>query len=80
MTEAGPAPARGAAQRWGAHILEAFGAERVLWGSDWPVLELAARYADWWDDVQRLLAGFDAIQRAAVLGGNARRVYRLSPP
>ena len=80
LTEAGPAPMRGAAQRWGAHILEAFGAERVLWGSDWPVLELAARYADWWDDVQRLLARFDAIQRAAVLGGNARRVYRLSPP
>ena len=80
LTEAGPAPARGAAHRWGAHVLDAFGAERVLWGSDWPVLELAARYADWWEDVQRLLAGFDAPQRAAVLGGNARRVYRLSPP
>ena len=80
LTEAGPSPARGAAQRWGAHVLEAFGAERVLWGSDWPVLELAAHYADWWDDVQRLLAGFDPPQLAAVLGGNAHRVYRLSPP
>ena len=77
LTEAGPAPAAGAAHRWGAHLLATFGPDRVLWGSDWPVLELAAPYARWWADTQALLAGCDAAARAAVLGGTARRVYRL---
>lgn len=77
LTEAGPRPAHGAAQRWAAHLLDAFGAQRLLWGSDWPVLELAASYRDWWGDVHSLLAPLPPGDRAAILGGNARRVYRL---
>jgi L-fuconolactonase len=77
LTEASPQPARGATGRWAQHLLDSFGPQRVLWGSDWPVLELAASYQGWWDDTQDLLAGLDEAQRAAVLGGNARRVYRL---
>ena len=77
LTEAGPQPARGAAARWAAHLLETFGPQRLLWGSDWPVLELAAGYGDWWDDVRALLAERPATARAAVLGDNARRIYRL---
>ena len=77
LTEAGPRPARGAVRRWAGHLLDCFGPQRLLWGSDWPVLELAARYRDWWDDVQALLAPLPASDRAAVLGSNARRIYRL---
>ena len=77
LTEAGPAPARGAARRWAMHLLEVFAPQRLLWGSDWPVLELAASYRDWWEDAQTMLGGLDETERAAVMGGNARRVYRL---
>ena len=77
LTEAGPQPPPGAAQRWAAWMLGRFGALRVLWGSDWPVLELATPYARWWADTQALLAALDPAARAAVLGGNAQRVYRL---
>ena len=77
LTEAGPAPAADAARRWAQHVLASFGAQRVLWGSDWPVLELAGSYAGWWQETQALLAHCDDAQRAAVLGGTARRVYRL---
>jgi len=77
LTEAGPQPSRGAAQRWGRHVLDCFGPQRVAWGSDWPVLELAASYRDWWDDTQALLAPLGARDREAVLGGNAVRVYRF---
>jgi L-fuconolactonase len=77
LTEAGPRPVRDAARRWAEHLLQTFGPQRVLWGSDWPVLELAARYRDWWDEVQQLLAALPEAQRAAVLGANAQRVYRL---
>ncbi|HSV46661.1 MAG TPA: amidohydrolase family protein, partial [Ramlibacter sp.] len=75
LTEAGPEPAPGAATRWASHLLRCFGPDRVLWGSDWPVLELAAGYTDWWQATQGLLAELSPSDRALVLGGNALRVY-----
>lgn len=80
MTEAGPLPQPGAVRRWGEHVLQSFGADRVVWGSDWPVLELAGSYAQWWGEAQQLLAGLDAKGQAAVMGGNAVRLYRLDRP
>ncbi len=78
LTEAGPAPRPEAARRWARHLLDSFGAERVIWGSDWPVLELAHNYTTWWAEVQALLdeAALAPAARSAVLGGNARRFYR----
>ncbi|PZF94092.1 amidohydrolase [Micromonospora deserti] len=60
------------------HVLSAFGADRVLFGSDWPVCELAGRYADVLALIDELLAGCTATERAGVLGRTARRVYALS--
>jgi len=77
LTEAGPAPAPGAVRRWAEHVLAGFGASRLVWGSDWPVLELAGSYSQWWGETQQLLAGLSAEEQAAILGGNARRLYRL---
>jgi L-fuconolactonase len=77
LTECGPAPPPDVARPWAVHVLKCFGTERVLWGSDWPVLELAGSYAAWWHEVQSLLADLRPAQRAAVLGGNAQRVYGL---
>ncbi len=77
LTEAGPAAPAGAVQPWAAHVLACFGPERMVWGSDWPVLELAGSYAAWWDETRQLLAGLSPHERAAVMGGNARRLYRL---
>ncbi len=77
LTEAGPTPAPDAARRWAHHVLDAFGPQRVLWGSDWPVLERAASYAAWWDETAMLLDRFSALEQAQVLGGTARRIYRL---
>lgn len=77
MTEAGPAPAPGAVRRWGEHVLKCFRASRVVWGSDWPVLELAGGYGQWWHETQQLLAGLGVQERAAIMGDNAKRLYRL---
>ncbi|MEO7734537.1 MAG: amidohydrolase family protein, partial [Kofleriaceae bacterium] len=56
---------------------EAFGARRIMFGSDFPVCLLAARY----ERVQRVLASYVAAlceqERALVLGDNARSFYRL---
>jgi L-fuconolactonase len=60
-------------------VLELFGPERVMWGSDWPVLNLAADYPRWADAADKLLENTSAEQREAVLGGNAIRFYGLAP-
>lgn len=62
---------------WAQSLLEIWGAERLIWGSDWPVLELAGSYAQWRDWSVNLLAPLSLPQREAVLGGNASRLYRL---
>ena len=77
MTEAGSTPAPGAVQPWARHVLACFGADRLLWGSDWPVLELAGSYAQWWAETQQLLAPLSPRAQNAVMDGNARRLYRL---
>jgi L-fuconolactonase len=58
-------------------LLEAFGPSRLMWGSDWPVLTLAAGYGDWLAASDALLAELSAEDRAQVLHGTARRFYGL---
>jgi L-fuconolactonase len=59
------------------HIVQAFGPRRVIWGSDWPVLHLAADYAQWIGASETLLAGLDDSARADIFGLNAARFYRI---
>jgi L-fuconolactonase len=58
-------------------ILDLFGPERILWGSDWPVLDLAASYRAWVGASEALLAHVPAAQREAIFGLNARKFYKL---
>lgn len=59
------------------HLLGSFGPGRLLFGSDWPVLKLAASYPRWLEVAVELLEPLSDAERAALLGENARRVYRL---
>ncbi len=77
FTECGGPPRPGQARPWAQHVLDVFGPWRVLWGSDWPVLERAGTYAGWWSETESLLAALPDADRQAILGGNALRVYRL---
>jgi L-fuconolactonase len=61
-----------------AHIFACFGAERVLWGSDWPVLTLRASYRQWLDVALELVRRHAPGEEQAVFGANAVRFYRLS--
>lgn len=58
-------------------VLGAFGPDRVMWGSDWPVLGLASDYDGWVAASRALLAGLGPEDQADVLGLTARRFYRL---
>lgn len=57
--------------------LEAFGPQRLMIGSDWPVCTLAAEYADTIGIVREFLAPLAAPEREAIEGGNAARFYAL---
>ena len=56
-------------------VFEAFGVDRLMFGSDWPVCLLAGSYAQVFTLVNDYLAPLDAAARAQVLGGNAARFY-----
>ena len=57
------------------HVLNCFGPQRLLWGSDWPVVDLAGGYEKWFGAAEILLADLSANEKAAIFGGNAARVY-----
>jgi L-fuconolactonase len=59
------------------HLLETFGPSRLLFGSDWPVVKLAASYPTWLKMAKMLLAHLPAAQQAEIFNDNAVRVYRL---
>jgi L-fuconolactonase len=58
-------------------VSEAFGPQRLMIGSDWPVCTLAADYGRTMSLVENYLARLSAAEAEAVLGGNATRFYRL---
>jgi len=57
------------------HVLANFGSERLLWGSDWPVVNLAGGYAKWLAAAETLLADLSDDERAGIFGLNAARIY-----
>ncbi|MBU2670323.1 amidohydrolase family protein [Actinoplanes bogorensis] len=59
------------------HVLDTFGPDRVMFGSDWPVLRLRTDYDGVVTLAGRWTAGLTAPERAAVFGGTAVRWYRL---
>jgi len=64
------------------HLLEMFGPDRLLFGSNWPVINLVGDYRAWWDALHRLMEAFGLDRRAkeAILGGTAARVYAIPQP
>lgn len=59
------------------HVLSVFGPSRLMWGSDWPVLNLAGDYAQWRDVTAQLLDHLDPDAQGAIYGGTAARFYGL---
>ena len=58
-------------------VLEAFGADRLLFGSDWPVCLVATSYKNWMELVQKNISELSKIEQAKIMGENAIRLYRL---
>jgi L-fuconolactonase len=57
------------------HVVKCFGPQRLLWGSDWPVVNLAGGYEKWFAAAETLLADLSPDDKAAIFGGTAARIY-----
>jgi L-fuconolactonase len=57
------------------HLVASFGAQRLMWGSDWPVLELNGTYEKWHNAAQKMIAPAETSQ---IFGGTAAEFYRLN--
>ncbi len=77
ITEAAPDWNVADLQPYVAHLLEVFGPQRLMWGSDWPVVNLAGGYLRWRDATLELLRHLRDDALDAVLGGTAATVYCL---
>jgi L-fucono-1,5-lactonase len=59
------------------HVVDVFGPDRLLYGSDWPVCLLAASYGDVFDAARATLDGLSDDELQSVFGGTASAIYRL---
>jgi L-fuconolactonase len=59
------------------HTLECFGIDRVMYGGDWPVVELAATYERWIGTVLDVTSGLSEDEKQKLFYENARNFYRL---
>jgi L-fuconolactonase len=78
VTEAGPGWSVDVLRRYTEHLIACFGPQRLMWGSDWPVVDLAGGYARWREASAELLAGLSADEQDAILGGTALKFYDFS--
>ncbi len=58
-------------------VTNAFGINRLLYGSDWPVCLVAASYAEMISPVKKYFSTFTKTEQEAVFGGNAFQFYHL---
>jgi L-fuconolactonase len=77
LSEAGPNATIDTLRPYFDHLLECFGAQRVMWGSDWPVVNMSGTYQRWYAATVALTARLTPQERAAIMGGTARKFYGL---
>ncbi len=78
LTEAAPGQGTEQLQPYVDVLWQSFGPRRLMWGSDWPVLNLAGGYRTWLAQARAMVSNGSEAELAEVFSGSARRFYRLS--
>lgn len=65
-------------RRYSDHLLDCFGPDRLMWGSDWPVVNLAGGYNRWRETSFTLLDDLSLAEQDAILGCTALKFYDLT--
>ena len=76
VTEAAAGTSEAMFARYVDHLIAVFGSRRLMWGSDWPVVNLRADYPDWLAMARRLCP-LDTMDVGKIMHGTAARFYRL---
>jgi predicted TIM-barrel fold metal-dependent hydrolase len=58
-------------------MIEAFGPARLVWGGDWPVVNLGDGLSKWVSTTRELLSGLEESDRAQIFTNNAKQIYRI---
>lgn len=77
MAYAGPAWSLDQLRPYVEHIIDCFGWDRVVWGSDHPVVTLGGSLTDWVTATRAIIEAASQDEQARLLNANARRIYRL---
>ena len=78
ITEAGPRWSVDSLRPYVNHLMRHFGTNRLIWGSDWPILTTDTIYPKWLSASEMLLKDLNELERDAVFGDNANLFYRLN--
>jgi predicted TIM-barrel fold metal-dependent hydrolase len=62
---------------WVEHTISAFGWDRVVWGSDWPVCMLGGGLLPWVAATHAILDGVSVDEKRKLLSANAKRIWKL---
>ena len=57
------------------HVIESFGPSRLIWGSDWPVVDITSGLPHWIDIFRQVVSKLNDGEAAAICNGNAQRLY-----
>lgn len=77
VTQAGDQPTVEYLQPFVDALLTHFGPDRLMWGSDWPVLNIVMAYHDWVTMFELLLCNLAPQDVEQIMGNTARGFYRL---
>ena len=66
-----------ALRKYADHVIDLFSSDRVMAGSNWPVILLGASFVQAWRGLEDLIAGLSDAERHAILGGTARCIYGI---
>ncbi|MCA8890040.1 MAG: amidohydrolase family protein [Parvularculaceae bacterium] len=77
-TEAGKDISANAMRPWVAHLLASFGTGRLMWGSDWPVINLVGGYKGWLDQCFDLMSGLKPTELEDIFWNNGRHFYGVA--
>ena len=59
------------------HVLECFGPDRIVWGSDWPVVNLAKGLPEWLAVTKKIMSKLSSDEASKIANINAKRIYKI---
>ena len=59
------------------HVLNSFGPDRMVWGSDWPVVDLGKGLPEWLNVTKKIMSGLSPDESAKIANINAKRIYKV---